>query len=259
MIQETKQVLITVKAYPNPSKKYGETVCVAGVDINTHQWIRLYPIPYRDLDNDKKFEKYSIVEVKVRKATDDTRPESYKVDAGSIKILDKLDTKNNWEKRKPFLLPTISPSLCSILEDSQQSNKSLGMFKPERVQFIVQKAPLKDSEKREACYAQTDFLIKQQKQAIEDIPFDFRYSFHCAGKPDCPGHELAIIDWEINQSFRKWKSTYKIETVLLEKIKQRWQDGMCSEAHDTYFFVGNMNRFRKVFMVLGVFYPKLTK
>ena len=56
MIQETKQVLITVKAYPNRSKKYGETVCVAGVDMHTHQWIRLYPIPYRDLEKEKKFE-----------------------------------------------------------------------------------------------------------------------------------------------------------------------------------------------------------
>jgi len=66
MAQETKRVLITVKAYPNPSKKYGETVC-ARVDINTLQWIRLYPIPYRDLENEKKFEKYSIVEVKCKK------------------------------------------------------------------------------------------------------------------------------------------------------------------------------------------------
>lgn len=257
MIQETKQVLITVKAYPNPSRKYGETVCVAGVDVNTHQWIRLYPIPYRDIDDNKKFAKYSIIEVKVRKATDDTRPESYKVDTDSIKILDQLDSKNNWEKRKPYLLPTISPSLCSILEESQRMHKSLGMFKPERVQFTHQKAKRKDAEERELCYAQTDFLIKHPKSAIEDIPYDFKYSFHCPGKTDCPGHNLAIIDWEINQSFRKWRYKYKKDEELLDKIKQRWQDGMCAEKHDTYFFVGNMNRFRNIFMVLGVFYPQL--
>src|SRR4030067_486236 len=102
MILETKQILVTVKAYPNPSKKYGETVCVAGVDINKQQGGRLYPIPYRDLDDNKKFEKYNLIEVKVHKATDDTRPESYKIDAGSIKIVDKLDSKNNWEKRKQY-------------------------------------------------------------------------------------------------------------------------------------------------------------
>lgn len=101
------------------------------------------------------------------------------------------------------------------------------------------------------------FFNKKQKRAIEAIPFDFKYSFYCAGNADCPGHDLAIIDWEINQSFRKWKTTYKAEAILLEKIRQRWLDGMCSDKHDTHFFVGNMNRFRKIFMVLGVFYPKL--
>jgi len=30
---------------------------------------------------------------------------------------------------------------------------------------------------------------------------------------------------------------------------------MCSDKKDTHFFVGNMQRFRKNFMVLGVFYP----
>ena len=32
MNYKTRKVLITVKAYPNPSKKYVETVCVAGID-----------------------------------------------------------------------------------------------------------------------------------------------------------------------------------------------------------------------------------
>jgi hypothetical protein len=31
MIEEQMQVLVTVKAYPQPSRTYGETVCVAGV------------------------------------------------------------------------------------------------------------------------------------------------------------------------------------------------------------------------------------
>ncbi len=48
------------------------------------------------------------------------------------------------------------------------------MFKPERVQFSIEKASCKDMAKRESYYAQADFLHKQQKKAIEDIPFDFR-------------------------------------------------------------------------------------
>ena len=43
--EETAEVMITVKTYPNPSETYGETVCVAGVrlDRGAPEWIRLYP------------------------------------------------------------------------------------------------------------------------------------------------------------------------------------------------------------------------
>lgn len=74
-IWETKNVLVTVKAYPNPSRKYGETVCVAGVDLKTSKWVRLYPIPFRDLDDEKKFAKYSVIEVRAKKPSDDKRPD----------------------------------------------------------------------------------------------------------------------------------------------------------------------------------------
>ena len=42
---QTKKILVTVKAYPNPSKKYVETVCCAGVDLSNSQLIRLFPFP----------------------------------------------------------------------------------------------------------------------------------------------------------------------------------------------------------------------
>ena len=253
---EIKKVLVTVKAYPNPSKKYGETVCVAGIDLGTNKWIRLYPIPFRDLDDARKFPKYSIIEIKARKAHDDTRPESYKVDSDSIKVIDQLDTKNGWEKRKSLVTPTISPSLCAIQADSKQSGISLGMFKPFNVNFIHEKVKSQDQTKRKDCYSQAGFF-KPNKEPIEEIPFDFRYQFHYRGKDDCSGHDLLIIDWELSQSYRTWRYKYRDQDLLIEKIKEKWLGNMCSDKKDTYFFVGNVNRFRNVFMVLGVFYPPL--
>jgi hypothetical protein len=123
---ETRHVLITVKAYPNPSKKYGETVCCAGIDIDTFQWIRLYPIPYRDLDGSQKFKKYDIIEVRCWKSPDDHRVESYKIDSDSIKKLSSLDTKDKWQARKSIVLRTDSPSFCNMLGDAV-NNKSLGI------------------------------------------------------------------------------------------------------------------------------------
>jgi hypothetical protein len=251
---KTKRVLITVKAYPNPSKKYGETVCCAGIDIDTLQWVRLYPIPFRDLDSSQKFKKYTIIKVRCWKAPDDHRVESYKVDADTIERLDFLDTKQKWAKRKNIVLPTLSPSFCKIQEETAQ-NKSLGIFKPIDIDFSWKKSPPESDAKRKACYAQLSFF-DARKKAIEQIPFDFYYRFHCHSTANCPGHALPIIDWEIAQAYRDWRHRYKPQQLLLQKIKQRWLDLMCSAKNDVYFYVGNMKRFRDNFMVLGTFYPK---
>jgi len=229
-----------------------ETVCCAGIDLENQQWIRLYPIPYRDLDESQKFKKYNIIKVKCHKSND-ARIESYRVDSDSIEILDHIDTKNKWCKRKSLILSTKSESFCSILE-SISENKSLGMFKPDDIKFSHKKSDLKNTRVRKAAYAQLSFFNKQ-KQAIEQIPYDFYYSFKCNGNPECKGHKLLIIDWELGQSYRSWGYRYKSEELLLEKIKERWLDRMCSEKNDVYFFVGNQRRFKNQFMVLGVFYP----
>ena len=254
MASETKQVLITVKAYPNPSKKYVETVCCAGIDLETGRWIRLYPVPYRDLDASKQFKKYTIIKVRCRKASDDTRMESHKIDPDSIEIVRWLDTKDNWRQRRQIVLPALSPSFCHMLGECEIGS-SLGMFKPRDIEFSWKKSTLKNEAEREACYAQLSFFDKQ-KNAIEDIPFDFYYHFKCAGVVDCPGHKLSIIDWEIGQAYRDWRRTYGEGDLLFAKIRQRWLDLMCAKTNDTFLYVGSMARFRNQFMVLGVFYPK---
>ena len=43
------RVLITVKTYPTLSRRYGETVCTAGVREDG-SWVRIYPVPFRRLD-----------------------------------------------------------------------------------------------------------------------------------------------------------------------------------------------------------------
>ena len=102
---ETKEILITVKAYPNPSKKYQETTCVAGVSGG--EWIRLYPINFRGLPPDKAFKKYELI-----KPTFSMESESFIPDSDSIEKVGFIDTRNDpyWEKRKEYLLPTVSSS-----------------------------------------------------------------------------------------------------------------------------------------------------
>jgi len=251
---QNKTVLITVKAPPNFSNKYQETNCCAGIDLETNQWIRLYPIPFRLLDNARKFPKYSIIKVKCEKPPRDKRIESFKVDQDSIQVLQKLGTKNKWAERKQLVLNTLSSSFCQIYKNIDKK-MSIGVFKPCDINFVIKKEPKKKDPKDHPAYNQY-WLFDKQLKPPEYIPFAFYYKFKCSNKSDCSGHILKIHDWEITEAYRNWKLKYKEEKVLLEKIKERWLDRMCSEKNDVYFYVGNQWMRPKNFMVLGVFYPQ---
>src|SRR5689334_22776368 len=71
---EKRQVCVLVKAQPQPSQKYEETVCVAAVTID-HRLVRLYPVRFRHLDAAKRFSRFDWLDVEVTRATDDPRPE----------------------------------------------------------------------------------------------------------------------------------------------------------------------------------------
>jgi hypothetical protein len=61
-------VFVTVKAYPAVGRKHGEAVCVAGIDVDPGRWIRLFPVPFRDLPNPNRFEKYETISMRVHEA-----------------------------------------------------------------------------------------------------------------------------------------------------------------------------------------------
>jgi hypothetical protein len=250
---KTKTVLITVKAPPNPSKKYQETNCCAGIDMATGKWLRLYPVPFRLLNYDKQFPKYSVISVKCQRPVRDKRVESYKVDQDSIKIVRRLGTGNKWSARKKIVLPTLSPSFCQIRKDASVY-KSLGIFKPVDIDFEIKRTVPRDEQKRRAAYNQYRLFDKELKP-VEQMPFSFYYRFKCHDSPNCTGHKLMIHDWELMGAYRRWRRKYTEQSLLLNKIREKWLDTLCSPTRDTYFYVGNMWQRPKQFMVLGVFYP----
>lgn len=254
-----KKVFVTVKAYPNPSYDYGETVCCAGVDIDTGTWIRLYPIPFRGLYNDKRFKKYSVIEANCAKAADDLRPESFRIQPDSIRIIEQISTRRDgWDRRKSIIQKLSVKSMYQVTEEEKLHKTSLGLIKPEGVSFLTRKRQIKDSDKREKAYSRPR-LFDKPKEPVEEIPFQFYCEFKRVSEPDCAGHTLSIMDWEIHQSYRKWRGIHRDERVLLNKIKERWMMMVDSTKREVFFYVGNLHRFQDIFAVLGVFYPPIKR
>jgi hypothetical protein len=254
MEAERISMLVTVKAYPNISATYGEVVCVAGIRTDTPepQWIRLYPVEYRDIAFSQRFKKYDVIELEVRRNTSDPRPESYKPNIDSLTIIENLDTKRGWSKRTPHVAPLIVDSMCAVARRRANDGTSLAAFRPALVEDFTIEPEDRKWAPQKAAIANQPSLLFPGKRGLEKIPYRFRYRYRCSDAR-CRGHHQTIIDWELAQSYRGW--TQYPEELRLEKLRDRWLDEMCGEDKDTVFFVGNQYSAPEGFLVLGVFWP----
>ncbi|MFZ1072970.1 MAG: hypothetical protein WAO21_05985 [Verrucomicrobiia bacterium] len=243
-----REVVITVKAYPNPSQKYQETVCVAGV-TKEEGWVRLYPISFRHLPKGLQFKKYQIIRLKMRKH-EDTRPESFRPDQQSFRLDKILSTAEGWRERKNWLLPTVKASMCEILALQRETGVSLGMFKPKEIcELVVEKA----DREWNAIINQLS-LFENPGKPLELIPFRFKYKYVC-DDPHCKGHEQSIIDWEACELYRKLRESEADDNALWDKMRRKWIDELWGQDKDSYLFVGNQRVHPRSFLVLGVFWP----
>jgi len=132
---ELTKVLITVMTYPNPSKKYQETVCTAGV-TESGEWIRLYPVDYRYRPTHQKFRKWQWIDVALgeRGHGSDQRVESREPDLSTLRLLgEPLSTKDGWRARRAIIdaMPHRTVKQLEALFDSE--GVSLGIVRPKRV------------------------------------------------------------------------------------------------------------------------------
>ena len=255
---ERKKILIATKTYPSISRKYRETVCTAGIlldeDEKPTQWIRIYPIRFRQLDFEKKYPRWSIISAKIERNDKDYREESFRIDDSSIEIVRKIDTKKNWEERKSLVLLLEFKSIREIKEQG----KSLGIIKPKSINKYFWKSTAREwSPKQQAILDQGDLF--EPSIELDKIPYNFGYEFI---SKDDDKHRLTISDWEIQQLYRNCRDRSNEETLenkekeALEKVRQKLEDEFLVKK-DLYFIVGNLKNHKNSFIIIGIFYPML--
>lgn len=252
---QRRKILIATKTYPSISTKYKETVCTAGIlldDEKPVQWIRVYPIRFRELDFDQQYKRWSIISAEVERNEKDFREESYRINDTSINIVREIGTKNNWEERKSFVLPLQSNSIAEI----QAQGKSLGIIKPKNIEKYFYRSTVREWSTRQRAIQDQGDLFEPSVE-LEKIPYQFGYKFT---EIDNTKHSYTISDWEISQLYRGCKNRSKAvileekEKEAISKVKQKLEDEFLSKK-DLYFIVGNLKNHCKVFMIIGIFYP----
>ena len=135
----TERLLIIAKTYPELSSKYGETVCTAAVTTEG-QPRRLYPVPFRYLEGDQKFDRYQWISAPISKNLLDQRPESFNVKAEAIELQEKIKpTADNWGKRAEYVFrnPCWSfDSVEALHAEQKNTGQSIAVVTPRSIQKV---------------------------------------------------------------------------------------------------------------------------
>src|ERR1043166_787300 len=101
-----ERVLITVKTYPTLSRKYGETVCTAGIRPDG-SWVRIYPVPFRRLEDEEQYRKFDWIDSELIRSKTDSRPETrHPADVHQLIPVGHVGTDDEWNERRRLLLQT---------------------------------------------------------------------------------------------------------------------------------------------------------
>lgn len=262
---ENKRIYIVAKTYPTISEKYSELVCTAGV-LEDGSWIRLYPVPFRLLDDNQKYPKYTWVQVEVERNTADFRPESYRPNIHTMKV-EPIADKPDWNERRRIVFKNkcIYTNLQTLIEKAKSDKTSLAVFKPTRIlDFIIEPdnrewdpkkiANLQNLSKQLNIF-QSIKEIEEEFKVVRKVPYKFSYYFEDdIGKKS----KMMIEDWEIGMLyFHCLQKANGNESVAVAKVRKKYYDEFLNR--DIYFFLGTTKQFHNIspnpFIIIGIFYP----
>lgn len=251
-----EELLILTKTYPVPSAKYRETACVAAL-TRAGAMRRLYPVPFRFLGGESKFKKWEWIRGVVKKANNDHRPESYRLDADFIqKLSEEVSSRNGWRHRLAYLEPHLVPSFEALETRRQESGETLGFVRPTRL-LELQITPVKEVE-----WTETERLRLTQEGLFESessrkapplrkLPFNFHYLYECQTPSGTVEHRHMITDWEVGALYWNCVSSHgsNWETPFRAKLETEF-------AHkDLIFLFGTVHKFPDQWLIIGLVYP----
>ena len=178
---ETIETLVVVRTYPAPSRQNNEISCTAGI-TRDGGFVRLYPVPYRLLDVEKRFHKWQWISVRVRATPRDPRPESRRIDEDSIEILSEpLSTGHQWVERRRIVMPLKAESMCGLRKQrDRDGSPTMGFIRPLRIERLrIEPIPSKWSAAELGRLRQNPLWGKLPPRELQKIPFKFSYQYAC--------------------------------------------------------------------------------
>ena len=260
-----ERILILAKTYPSPSAQYVETSCVAGISQDGAMR-RLFPVPFRMIEDWQQFRKWQWIDVRVEKAPKDHRPESHKIYVDTINCGDVIDTKKAWSGRWEWLekIPAFD-SYDAIEATRLADGLSLALLRPKRlIGLEISKArnpDWTDEERVKLLQEQMQGNLfdeieeRRQVKQLRKVPFDFYYRYVYDTPEGEKERKHKIVDWEAGALF--WKCRESHGTDWEKPFRAKLEEDL--GAKDLMFLMGNQHRFQDQWLIISLVYPPKRK
>ncbi|HGL5075182.1 MAG: hypothetical protein ABWU16_06390 [Halothiobacillaceae bacterium] len=260
-----ERILILAKTYPSPSAQYVETSCVAGISQDGLMR-RLYPVPFRMIEEGQQFKKWQWIDVRVEKATKDHRPESHKVYVDTINCGDVIDTRKEWASRWEWLdkIPAFD-SFDDIESRRLEDGLSIALLRPKKlIALEITKARNQDwtdEEKEKLMREQmqgdlfSEAEAKRQVRELRKVPFDFYYRYVCDTPEGEKERKHKIVDWEAGALYWNCRRSHGDDWQAPFRAKLEEQ----LAGKDLMFLMGNQHRFQDQWLIISLVYPPKRK
>lgn len=192
-------------------------------------------------DNFINFKKKDRIEVVLTEPDNDQRRESRK----------QIRYKNLHSPVEDEELRNLLRSKVSSIEKLTEENASLGVVKPELLDVKIDINSTEIYDKQQYFNLMGDYLVEKREKV--KMPVELRYHFRCKNDPACKGHQIILLDWELNELARNVMRIDTDPASIEEKIRYKFFDSM--QERDLYFVMGTHFRF-KTWMIIGIFYLK---
>ncbi len=227
--------------------------------------MRIYPVPFRRLDEAEQYRKFDWLECDLVKSRTDPRPETrHPGDMKQLHPVGHMDTDDNWRERRRLLLETatVHTRLQTLIDGAKANTLSLAVFKPAKITDFVWEEDTREwdaaklAEMRSRANQGELFAEETWRttfQVIPKLPYSFSYRFTDA---DGRESEMQVLDWEVGALFWKClRNSEGNESVALAKVRQKYLDEFTKR--DLHFFLGTTQQFHFVapnpWVIIGVF------
>ena len=257
MASRKTRILVLCKTYPSPSAMHAETSCVAGMEEDG-SLIRLFPVPFRLIDDEAQFKKWQWITARVERTSKDARPESHRIFVDTI-IPDRapLPTRGGWQARRTWLDKLQTFDDFAALEAARVSRgTTLGLLRPTSVSGLeitpTDRPDWTDDERKKLTQLQHQGGLFDTSDAksiatLRKVPFDFHYRYACDGA----NYRHKIVDWEVGALYWNARRSKGAgwESAFRDKIESELP------AKDLMFLMGTIHRFPDQWLIVSLIYP----